>query len=717
MSNINPFVYEAETYNRDLNIVQHYVRDQVRHLTLKTGIPRQEALEYVKSQTFTKNANGQIVLNNDPTIRFLERDINTGDRFESELCMSQYLQEIIDHSDIVAPTLTTYLSPEIRQSPLATFQAKNVENRGKAKKAMFDAEMTEGEDSYRYKFKKSEQTGKKMSNNSVSGAHVNAHNPLFNKTAHSTLTSVCRQTAAYGNANNERFLAGNRHYWRYDVVQNNIISIINNCDLNRIDEVMQRYGLHYPTAQEVYDTIIRSTRLYWTAPKLERRILDTLERMTPVERAAYLYTGDMFHLKKFNEPVVRQFMAQLVKLVEDPDPTPKQTIKEHPEEYLILAQQICVHFMKGKKVKDVEKETPELYAQLAAVVKNISNTLMMYADMIQVFWATNNLPASIAVFPDSLRRVVLVSDTDSTIYTVQDWVEWYCGAVVFTQEANAISAAMTFLVSLTVINILAKMSANIGVSKKRLFQIAMKNEYKFDVFVLTSIGKHYYAQISTQEGNVFDKIKREIKGVNLKASNVPKEVVNRARDMMDEIMNAIREGKRVSVLSKLKEVADYERSMLTSIRNGEFKYLKLGTVKVAEAYKQKELAPNYLHYGLWNDVFAMKYGAVEAPPYRVITVSVELDTKQKVKDWIESMDPAMGLAMRQWMQKTGRTTMTTMLLPTNIVTVKGMPEEIMRVINVRKIIEKATAIFYLVLETLGVYIDHSSLIHLAMDYY
>lgn len=710
---VNPFVHDVDHYKRDLNIIGHYMRDQVAHLRLKTGIGREEAIAFVKS----KLAPGGEFELKDPNVSYLERDFTTGDRSEGNLTFSQYLGEIIEQEDIVAPTFTTYLAAKVRVSPLATFQEKNVINRGKAKKAMFEAEMTLGEDSYMYKFKKSEQTGKKMSNNSVSGAHVNAHNPLFNKTAHSTLTSICRQTAAYGNANNERFLAGNRHYWCYDVIQNNIISIINNSNLKKVEEVMEKYGLHYPTADEVFKTIQRSKHLYHPNSAGENRILDTLHRMTPVQLAAYQYTGDMYHLRVFNEDFVRGFMRELIQFIDEPDPTPKQTIKSVPEEYLILAQQICVEFMRGNKVKDVEEKMPKEYGQLAATCRNVNRVMAKYADVIRTFWATDNLPASIAVFPDSLRRVVLVSDTDSTIYTVQDWVEWYCGEVCFTLEANAVSAAMTFLVSMTVIHILAKMSANVGVEKRRLFQIAMKNEYKFDVFVLTSIGKHYYAQISTQEGNVYKKPKREVKGVNLKASNVPKEVTLKARDMMDSIMDAIISGQGVSVLSKLTEVANYERSILGSIKGGEFKYLKLSTVKVAEAYKQKELNTNFMNYILWNEVFALKYGAIAAPPYKAITVSVELDTKTKMNEWIASMDETLGKAMRKWLTDNNKATMTTMLLPMDLVQQQGIPDEIMRVINTRKIIQKATAIFYLILETLGVYVDHSDLIHLAMDYY
>jgi len=262
------------------------------------------------------------------------------------------------------------------------------------------------------------------------------------------------------------------------------------------------------------------------------------------------------------------------------------------------------------------------------------------------------------------------------------------------------------------------MSANAGVEKDRRFQISMKNEYKFDAFVLTQLGKHYFAQISMQEGNLYSKFKTEIKGVHLKSSNVPKEIVQKAENMMVDIMTQIRTTGKVSALEKAKEVADIERSIEHAIRTGDFRFLKISRINVAEAYKQGADATNYLQYSLWNEVFGKRYGQTLPPPYRVITVSVELDTKAKMNAWLDQLqDQEMAIAMRQWLVKTNKNNISTLLIPANIVKAQGIPDEIMQAMNIRKIIHKATAMFYLILETLGVYINHTDLRQLVMDYY
>lgn len=713
MSTNSPFISPANDYKRDINLIKHYVHDQVQHLMLMTGIDETEATAFVKSQL---KADGPTPLN-DPTAVYFERDFDTGDRAEFTKPMSEYISDIMIGNNIFAPTFTVYHPPSVRVSPLSVFQDTNVKDRSKAKKQKFEYEMKEGTNSFNYKFKDGEQTTKKLANNAVSGSHISEHNPLHNKTGHSTLTSACRQTSAYGNANNERFLASNRHYWSYKTTKNNIVSIVANSDYEAIAQVMEKYCLHYPTAEETMGVVLRSAKLYWNDKFSIEKLRFMVEKLTPLQRAAYVYTGDMYQLKEFNDAFVRGFIGRLIQFVDVVDATPKETIKAWPEDFYNLAKQICSRFTTGK-TNDEIKAVPEHYGQIASTTKNVGETLFAYADLIRTFWATNNVPASIARLPDSLRRVVLVSDTDSTIFTTQDWIEWFCGGIRFDEIADNITATMIFLASQSIIHILAKMSANVGIERDHAFTIAMKNEFKFNIFGLTQLGKHYFALIGAQEGNIFEKFKKEIKGVHLKSSNVPKEVVQYAEDMMLDIMNTVQTKGEISAYHYAKQVADYERLILKSIKEGSFKFLKLSTVKAPESYKQKEQASNYRQYSMWNDVFGPKYGMVDAPPYRVIQVSLELDSKTKMSRWLDGMaDQELAARMRTWLSENGRDNMTSMLLPVPIVAVKGVPDEVMSAVNSRKIIQKATAMFYLILETLGLYFNHKDLEQLAMDRY
>jgi hypothetical protein len=714
MSNNSPFISDANDYKRDINPLKHYVHDQIEHLQIMAGISREEAAEFVKSQL---GPGGDFQIH-DPKAIFLERDFESGDREESELPMSEYISTILRDGNIFAPTFTTYHNPKVRYSALSEFQDDNVKSRGKAKKKMFVAEQDEGKKSFNYSFFKGSQTTEKLANNAVSGAMVSEHNPLHNKTGHSSLTSACRQTSAYGNANNERFLASNRHYWSYKVTRNNIVSIVANSDYTLIEQVMTKYNLHYPTIEETMGVITRSALLYWTDKRSYAKLQLLIDRLSPIQRAAFVYTGDMYQLKEMNDAFVRAFMGRLIQRVDVLDPTPSETIRKWPEDFLSLAKQLRPDITKGKSLDKIEKNNPEGFAKVAAQTENIAQVLWDFDDLIHAFWATDNMPASVAQFPSSLRRVVMVSDTDSTIFTTQDWIKWYCGEFTFDDTHDAVAAAMITLASQTIIHILAKMSANVGIGRDHAFTIAMKNEFMFKVFSLTNLGKHYFAMISCQEGNIKEELQKEIKGVHLKSSNVPKEVVQQAENMMIDIIDTLMRDGKLSAKKYLTEVADLERSIVASIKRGEFRYLKLSTVKDPAAYKQQEGAATYKQYGMWNDVFGAKYGAIAPPPYKAIAVSLELDSKTKTNTWLENMpDQDVAARMRRWLEENGRDKITSLQLPLPIITSKGIPDEIMMVINTRKIVQKATAMFYLVLETLGFYFNHTDLEQLAMDYY
>jgi len=714
MSRNSPFISKPDEYIRDINPVKHMVHQQATHLSIMGGISYEEACEFVKHQL---GPQGEFPLQ-DPNAIFLERDFDSGDREESSIPMSKYIGEILQQEQIYAPTFTTYHNPKVRLSPLSKFQDDNVKSRGKAKKAMFVAEQEEGKSSFNYQFYKGSQTTEKLANNAVSGAMVSEYNPLHNKTGHSSLTSSCRQTSAYGNANNERFLASNRHYWSYDTARQNIVSIVAHTDMAAVERVMTQYNLHYPTQDETYQVVCRSAKLYWNSANAYQKIRQLIDRLTPLQRAAFVYTGDMYQLKEFNEPFVREFMSRLIHKVDIADPTPEATIKKWPEDFLNLAKQLQPEITKGKSLNEIIKNDPHGYGLVAAQVEYIAQTLWSYSDMIRVFWATDNLPASIAMFPSSLRRVVLVSDTDSTIFTTQDWIIWYCKQVKFDATYDAITASMIFLASQSIVHILAKMSVNVGIGRDHAFTIEMKNEYKFDVFALTQLGKHYYAQISCQEGNIKKQLEKEIKGVHLKSSNAPKQIVKQAEQMMLSIMDDIMTRGTIKAHKYLKEVADLERSIVESIRKGEFKFLKLSTVKDAAAYKNGAETSTYKQYGMWNGVFGNKYGPIAPPPYKAIYISLGLDSKTKTNNWLEQMpDQDVAGNMRRWLGENARDKIPSLQLPLVIVSSKGIPDEIMAAIDVRKIVQKASAMFYLILETLGFYFNHDDLSQLAMDYY
>src|SRR5690606_21365817 len=118
---------------------------------------------------------------------------------------------------------------------------------------------------------------------------------------------------------------------------------------------------------------------------------------------------------------------------------------------------------------------------------------------------------------------------------VQYWTNWYVGKDDFSEQSMAIANTVIYLSSQLIMHVLAMMSANMGIDSKSIHRIAMKNEYSFPVFCLTSRAKHYYAYISAREGNVYEEMDVELKGVALRNSNVPKAIMRKLRKLICDI--------------------------------------------------------------------------------------------------------------------------------------------------------------------------------------
>lgn len=402
---------------------------------------------------------------------------------------------------------------------------------------------------------------------------------------------------------------------------------------------------------------------------------------------------------------MRQFLTRLSDKIEGTHPEPVELMHKVPESYVNLAHQICRDEVKGVEPHNYTALVgSQALSTLACTTENIANVIWEHRDLIEAFWMTSNLPASVAHFPASIRRSALTSDTDSTIFTVQDWIIWYTGKVAFDQRSRSVYAAMVFLTSSTITHVLATMSANFGIVEKNLFKIAMKSEFTFDVFIPTQLGKHYFACISCQEGIVFKELEYEIKGAQLKSANAPKEIIADATEMMKGIIHSVMEEGKVSINHWLNHVANAELKIINSIKNNELKYFRSTSIKDGGSYAGKKEDSPYANHFLWNQVFGDKYGLMPDPPYDTRKISVTTDTPTKLNAWLANMqDQELANRMRSYLQRNEKTSITTFQLPKEILNSRGIPKEVMDIIDYEKIVVDLCRIYYILLETLGYY--------------
>lgn len=720
----NPFVLPKEEYRRDLNLMKGYFDQNSLFLQRMTGESPERCLQFLKK---TLSRGGKFPLR-DPNMLILKQE-SPGNRVRDEMTLLNYVKTVTDTNRILSPSMVCYENPHVLKSPSAKFVESGIAGRKKAKNEMFAAQVAK--DEVLEKIKDAEQNAKKIAINSLSGMHGFSGNILFVKSGHSSLTSMCRSATGYGNANNERLLAGSRHYWTPTIALSNMLALITSQPHDEFQRAMDECGLAYPTVEQTAECIRRSTDLYWRKESKFAQIMAFIERLSPLERAIVVYTGDLYHIAKYNDAFVRGFMDAIIKYDMSQDLTPIDdpfTLlkgKSIDDDTKVLATYLNADLTRGESFDSLKEKGDEMaLLAVARTALNVQRVLQKYFTFIRVFLTPVQLCPTVANIKGILRRTVLASDTDSTIFTTQDWVTWYTNNPQRTKEGDGIWYTTTYIACQCIIHVLAKLSANMGVVTEELHRLTMKNEYAFPVFTLTSRAKHYYAFMSCREGLVFDKYEMEIKGVALRSSTVPPTVIKAAKALMKEVMHRADENRQFTLEELYIKVWQHEQEIYNSIKKGEHTYLK--SAQIQESYANMNKAnpnqekTNYRHYLMWQEVFAPKYGNVEHPPYTVIKVPLAINNKTDMQDWlnkIDAIDPEFAERLRQYCVNTGRDQIKTLMLPLSILSGIGMPEEVMVMIDIRRLTYEILESFYMILESLGIFQVDSKYVRLISDIY
>ncbi len=712
------FINPLDSYGRNYQLIPTYIEDCATYLHLQTGDPLEQCREYVRRNI---GPGGRFELRI-PEALVLVRDPKTGDRRPSQMPLDHFLQTVRERRQILSPSMTAYMHPDDRKSLLADYISGNLQLRKKAKHAMFEAKMKG--DEVATAIYNSMQTTYKIKNNSLSGAHCSPYTILWNKSSHSTLTSTCRTATSYANANNEKFLYGNRHYYAPDIVKTNLISIINHSDLPRMEAVMTQFGLRHPTVEQVMACIHRCTEPYWRSPAQMRLIQNLVEALSPIQRSAFLFTSDFYHLAQVNPEFVRQFLTDMSVKASEPLPMEDADhwIKQADDNLKAFVNMLCVKELAGGTLTNADGKDnplrnvrPDDYGRYGATVKKVIETLDRYEPFIRAFWVTDNLPSSVYYVPNIIRRGAITSDTDSTIFTVQYWTEWYVGKLDFSEQSVAVASTMVYFAGQLIRHILATFSGNMGVAKQDITRLSMKNEYYFPVFVLTSRAKHYYAYIAAQEGNVYKELDTEIKGVALRNSNVPPYITKQAHALMKRCMDKVMAGEKIKIFEVMAEIAEIENGIRRSIESGSYELMPRLQIKSANSYKDPANS-NYLHYDMWESVFAEKYGHAPEPPYTAVKANIDAGNPTKLAAWLDSMeDQAIANKMRTWLKKTNRRAVSVLILPEIVLSMTGVPKEIVKGVDVRGLIFQTMEAFYLILESLGIYLRNDNITRLVSD--
>lgn len=676
-------------YKQSIDPLVGYLKQGALYLNKMTGKPIEECLDFIRTVPIR-----------DPKVVINTRDENTGDKHEDVTTLRMYLKACKDEDLVIAPTLTGYLPAKEKRSFLGRFIIKKMKQRGIYKEKMFHAKMEEdkiGESTY-----KALQSCAKEINNSASGAQTVPTNPICNPSAHPTLTSGCRTATSYANIHNEQFLAGNRAYFSYQDVINSIMGLITMYNHDDVKKAIDTFNLHIPTPEEVWDTVNYSLKKYNPSSVTNKKIIDLIEKLTPTERAVVVYTYDLKHLAKYNPELIKTFLVRMSIVPEkvEGDYTDKFKKSSSDIKTMILFQNGFK--FKGMKTEDILK-VEENKDMLDRCAKNIEETLTWFESIVNAFWLP---PVQLInnAYADFVRReVVPVSDTDSTIFTNQEWTKFVTGSYNFDEMSFRVGNTTTYITAKIVAHHLKAMSVNFNIDRSEITRIKMKNEYYFTTMLLTDVAKHYACLKWGQEGNILPEFEPEIKGVNLRNSAWPAEIYTEFSSYITGLLEKTSKGEKLSRKEVIGPVLDIENRLIDQIKSGKSTLYNKVPVNQESAYKNPGSSP-YRSYYFWNKVFAPKYGPCPEPPYIGVKVPVNLPNAKSIETFIKSIeDKDLARRFEEYTKELNKKDYTMFILPAPVLESTGVPLELVSVIDKDTLLSNVTGGYYLTLAAFGLY--------------
>lgn len=698
----NFFTFKDDEYVRELNPVADYIEIQTFYLAKMSGKPVAEVKQYVIDQI---KPGGQFELR-DPKVAYLSRE-DSRDRVKASTTILEYIASARNRNYIFVPAWNVYVPSYINTSLYTGYIDATSAVRSKYKKAMFIAEQKNIDADI--KFNDGMQSSAKISINSISGAALSANTINHTQSLHNTLTGICAASTSLANLNNEKFIAGNRIYITYQATLDSIITILLKTNIAVLNEVISSYAIHIPTVDETMRCIVKSTDLYWRDSDAIGRLHAFVSKLDGVERAAIVYIGDMYHLDVYNPRLVEDFLIGFTRRTREVLPFKEAVAVDDvvDSDVSVLAKLLCKEYLMGTTLRDLKNDNPDQYGEVCANMVVINNHLLKYRALIESIFrpAFLNSGGNRYAVPNMLREGVLTSDTDSTIYTAQYWVKRITGSIGFDDEHYNVGFTLSFLVNKTVYHQLAMMSKNMGFEDKHLHTISMKNEYYFPVYALTNQTKNYFAYISVREGNVYTKMKLEKKGVGLRSSKIPRNVMNQFDDYLKMLMDKIITEQNITIDELFGSPYRVENEIRDSILKGKSTYFQTSTIKSPESYKQGQSAPALKLHRFWDQVFAPTYGATPELPYTGVKVSTTLTSMKRINEWLNSLDNVeLAERARQYFINENRKDIGMIYVPQLAIGQGDIPPEIVSIIDVDRQLMNVMGPFYLTLESFGFYL-------------
>lgn len=616
---------------------------------------------------------------------------------------------------IITPAGTLYQKASKKRSFISKYIGDRLKMRKKYKNESMDHE-AKGE-SLLAKLKDYIQSRIKIFVNAISGAMKSAHNALFDPAGYAAITSIARHACMTAYAHAERFLENNFYFPTEDDLINWLVLTIRHCPNEvELNVIVHQYSLHIPSPIELANSFIESIENYKVDIDKDY-IYSFTDKMPEHQRVFAYYCYNMHNLFRKND-FAKGWMDSIFRLPEmDQDELDKIDPQEGfklDEDLLILANTVHHKLIEDMLLADAIKERPDLARQFIYTARYIDRRLRYIQPLFDMFFSSKiDVPNAISQ-KNLMRKTVILSDTDSIIFTVANWVKWRLGRIEFTPEAFNTSALMVYMLSKSLANVFASMSMNMGMEGPNLRAINMKTELTYPLMIRTPMSKHYISTVIFREGRKLPKPKKDIKGKNLRGSEYGRRTLDFMEKLfLEDILDTYERDLELSAYDLIRKVTIFEKKIKHTTLDGDDAFLQTSNMNMLEHYKDP-LKSKYFHYMVWEEVFSDKYGKGHLPSqYKILPISTITHKKSDQIEYIKDIDPKIYEKLMGMLSKYPNKKLHAVYIPA----ASQIPEELIPIIDYRKIIHQKCFGIYIVMRSFNIGLMFDKKVCLFTDMY
>lgn len=601
--------------------------------------------------------------------------------------------------NIITPAGVLYMKPSKKESFIKKKINKNLKFRKIQKKKMLEAAavgdlVTEQISNYL-------QASIKIETNSIPGAYGSPYNCLFDIPGYNGVTSTARHSIMCGYSHVEKLIAGNFYFPTLDHAINYCIQLCRVCPKN-ILEIVNKYNIFIPSVQDVCDHFLISMRHYMYTKSISSKFYKFIGSLSIPERIFVYYAYCLKTLFTRNEQLFKNFLNEFFKIdVPIEETAEPSSIYKLNSDLLAMTTALNSNLINQKPVSDAITECPNGIRKLIGIGKHMQECLDKTSDIWQTFFRIDVDVSDAMSHPNMIRKTVIISDTDSILFSTQRWIEWYTGKISFERSAYEINAFIVFLVVMTLEQVFARLSTNLGAEGDDIYKISMKNEFMYPLMLRTPLPKQYAGRVSIQEGFVLPKIKNDIKGLSFRSSTMCKQTIAAGNAFRDWIFDEVTANGTIKASDCIQKALDHEKTIIKSLELGEKTFLTTKPIRHSrDAYKDAD-ASIFYYWELWDEVFKPIFGELIIPTkaYELpLLADGKILTEKSYLERVIAFDKNLHDRLLFFIENHKRP-ITAIYMP---MTLKKIPLILRPVIDIRHVVFSNSTPFIVTLRSLGI---------------